>query len=129
MKRARSYEKYDKKGNHFGGLKSPKTPISVGEEYILTIEEMGKEGSGIAKLRGVSIFVNNTTPGDKVMIRITRVGRSYAAAEVFTQNVTGITTVAVVSANRISGKEGRMMEPIPSNPESAYDDRKYNILK
>ena len=82
MKRARSYEKYDEKGNHFGSLKAPKTPISVGEEYILTIEEMGKEGSGIAKLRGVSIFVNNTNPGDKVMIRITKITRSYAVAEV-----------------------------------------------
>ena len=82
MKRPRSYEKYDKKGNHFGGSKAPKTPISVGEEYILTIEEMGKEGSGIAKFRGVSIFVNNTNPGDKVMIRITKITRSYAVAEV-----------------------------------------------
>ena len=82
MKRPRRYEKYDKKGNHFGGSKAPKTPISVGEEYILTIEEMGKEGSGIAKLRGVSIFVNNTNPGDKVMIRITKITRSYAVAEV-----------------------------------------------
>ena len=51
---------------------------------------MGKEGSGIAKLRGVSIFVNNTSPGDKVMVRITKVGRSYAAAEVFTQNGTWV---------------------------------------
>jgi hypothetical protein len=42
LKRARSYEKYDKKGNHFGGLKSPKTPISVGEEYILNIEGWAK---------------------------------------------------------------------------------------
>jgi TRAM domain len=83
---------------------------------------MGKEGSGIAKLKGVSIFVNNTSPGDKVMVRITKVGRSYAAAEVFTQNVTGTTTASVVSGNRINGKEGRMMEPIPSNPESAYDE-------
>jgi predicted RNA-binding protein with TRAM domain len=88
LKRARSYEKYDEKGNHFGSLKAPKTPISVGEEYILTIEEMGKEGCGVAKLRGLSIYVNNTCPGDKVMVRITKVGRSHAAAEV-TQNVTG----------------------------------------
>ena len=62
--------------------KAPKDPISVGEEYILTIEEMGKEGSGIAKLRGISIFVNNTNPGDKVMIRITKITDSYAVAEV-----------------------------------------------
>ena len=71
------------KGNHFGGLKTPRAPISVGEEYIVTIEEMGKEGSGVARLRGVSIFVNNTNPGDKVMVRITKLGRSHAAAEVF----------------------------------------------
>ena len=71
------------KGNHFGGSKAPRAPISVGEEYIVTIEEMGKEGSGVARLRGVSIFVNNTNPGDKVMVRITKLGRSHAAAEVF----------------------------------------------
>ena len=79
MKRPRSYEKYDKKGNHFGGSKGPKNPISVGEEYI---EETGKEGFGIAKLRGISIFVNNTNPGDKVIIRITKITHSYAVAEV-----------------------------------------------
>ena len=37
-----------------------RAPISVGEEYIVTIEEMGKDGTGVAKLRGVSILVNNT---------------------------------------------------------------------
>jgi len=42
LKRPRSHEKYVNKGNHFGGSKAP----SVGEEYIVTIEEMGKEGSG-----------------------------------------------------------------------------------
>ena len=50
LKRPRSYEKYDKKGNHFGDSKAPKMPISLGEEYIVTIEEMGKEGSGVALL-------------------------------------------------------------------------------
>jgi len=58
-------------------------PISVGEEYMVTIEEMGKEGSGIARLRGVSIFVDDTNPGDKIKVRITKLGRSHAAAEVF----------------------------------------------
>lgn len=82
MKRPRSYEKYEKKDNRFGGSKAPRTPISVGEEYILTIEEMGKDASGIAKLRGVSIFVNNTSPGDKVMVRIIKITRNYAVAEV-----------------------------------------------
>jgi predicted RNA-binding protein with TRAM domain len=57
--------------------------LSVGEEYIVTIEEMGKDGSGVARLGGVSIVVNNTNPGDKVKVRITKLGRFHAAAEVF----------------------------------------------
>ena len=80
MKRPRSNEKYLNKGNHYGGSKAPKAPISVGEEYIVTIEEMDKEG---IRIKGVSIFVKNTNPGDKVKVRITKVGRSHAAAEVF----------------------------------------------
>ena len=83
LKRPRRYEKDEKKGNHFGGSKAPKTPISVGEEYIVTIQEMGKEGVGVARLRGVSILIHNTNPGDKVMVRITKVGRTFAVAEVF----------------------------------------------
>jgi predicted RNA-binding protein with TRAM domain len=83
LKRPRSHEKYLNKGNQFGGSKTPRAPISVGEEYIVTIEEMGKEGSGIARLGGVSIFVNNTNPGDKVKVRITKLGRTHATAEVF----------------------------------------------
>ena len=62
-----------------------RAPISVGEEYIVTIEEICKDGTGVAKLRGVSILVNNTNPGDKAMIRITKVERTYALAEVFNQ--------------------------------------------
>ncbi|MGB8160783.1 MAG: TRAM domain-containing protein [Nitrososphaeraceae archaeon] len=87
MKRPRRYEKDEKKGNHFGGSKAPRAPISVGEEYIVTIEEIGKEGTGVAKIRGVSILVNNTNPGDKAMIRITKVGRTYVLAEVFNQKL------------------------------------------
>ena len=74
LKRPRGrHENDEKKGNHFGQLKAPRTPVSVGEEYIVTIEEMGKEGVGVAKLRGVSILIHNTNLGDKVMARITKV--------------------------------------------------------
>ena len=44
---------------------------------------MGKQGEGVAKLRGVSILINNTNPGDKVMVRITKVGQTYGVAELF----------------------------------------------
>ncbi len=90
MKRPRSYEKFEKKSNRFGGSKAPRTPISVGEEYIVTIAETGKSGIGVAKLRGFVILVNNTNPGDKVMIRITKVGSSHAIAEVFSRDGNGL---------------------------------------
>jgi predicted RNA-binding protein with TRAM domain len=48
LKKPRSYEKYEKKDSRFGGSEAPKNPISIGEEYIVTIEEMGKEGTGAA---------------------------------------------------------------------------------
>ena len=42
---------------------------------------------GVAKIDGFVILVNNTKPEDRVMIRITKVGSGFAAAEVFSQNV------------------------------------------
>ena len=82
MKRPRSHEKYVNKGNQFGGSKAPRAPISVGEEYIVTIEETSKSGTGVAKIRGFVVLVKNSNPGEKVKIRIKQVGRSHAVADV-----------------------------------------------
>jgi predicted RNA-binding protein with TRAM domain len=88
LKKPRSYERYEKKSDRYGGSKAPRNPTSVGEEYIVTIEETGKSGIGVAKIRGFVVLVNNTNPGDKVMVRITKVAPSFAAAEVISNNVT-----------------------------------------
>ncbi|MGB8163398.1 MAG: TRAM domain-containing protein [Nitrososphaeraceae archaeon] len=82
MKRPRSYERYEKKSDHYGGSKSPKNPISVGEEYIVTIEETSKSGTGVAKIRGFVVLVNNSNPGERVKIRVKQVIRSHAVADV-----------------------------------------------
>ena len=82
MKKPRSYEKYEKKDNRFGGSKAPSNPISVGEEYIVTIEETSKSGIGVAKVRGFVVLVNNSNPGERVKIRIKRVGLNHAVADV-----------------------------------------------
>ena len=87
MKGPRRHERNEKKGNRFGGLKAPKTPVSVGEEYNVKIEEISRQGMGVAKIDGFVILVNNTKPGNRVMIRITKVGSGFAAAEVFSQNI------------------------------------------
>lgn len=88
MKKPRSYEKFDRKSNRFGGLKAPRNPVSIGEEYIVTIEEMGNHGVGVgvAKLKGLSILVRDTNLGDKVMIRITKVTPSSATATIIHKN-------------------------------------------
>ncbi len=57
----------------------------VGEEYTVKILEISKRGDGIAKIRGLVIFVPGVSPGDSVKVRITRVGRRYATAEVVSE--------------------------------------------
>ncbi len=48
----------------------------------MEIQETSRRGEGIARIKGLVCFVPNTKPGDKVKIRITRVSRRAAEAEV-----------------------------------------------
>jgi predicted RNA-binding protein with TRAM domain len=58
-------------------------PVKVGEEFDVKIESMSKRGdAGVAKVEGLVIFVAGTKVGDQVRIKITRVGRGYATAEI-----------------------------------------------
>jgi predicted RNA-binding protein with TRAM domain len=64
--------------------------VRVGEEYDVKIESMSKRGdSGVARVQGLVIFVAGTNVGDNVKIRITKVGRGYATAEVAGQAAAG----------------------------------------
>jgi predicted RNA-binding protein with TRAM domain len=64
--------------------------VRVGEEYDVKIESMSKRGdSGVARVQGLVIFVAGTNVGDSVKIRITKVGRGYATAEVAGQAAAG----------------------------------------
>ncbi|MHC1623050.1 MAG: TRAM domain-containing protein [Candidatus Methanospirareceae archaeon] len=65
-----------------GGFSSP---INVGETYDVTIEDVGREGDGIARVEGFVCFVPNTKKGDNVKIRITKVSRRVGFAEVVTE--------------------------------------------
>lgn len=57
-------------------------PVNVGDIIDVEITEVSKRGDGIARVKGFVIFVPNTKPGDKVKVKITRIGRTYAIAEV-----------------------------------------------
>jgi len=66
----------------FYGERFRLTPVEVGKEYDVEIVETSRRGEGIARIQGLVIFVPNTQPGDKVKVRITKIGRRHANAEV-----------------------------------------------
>jgi 23S rRNA (uracil1939-C5)-methyltransferase len=57
-------------------------PVSEGETYDVTIEDVAREGDGIARVQGFVIFVPNTKVGDAVKIRVDKVMRRFAIAAV-----------------------------------------------
>lgn len=69
--------------SRFGGPRPFKpSPVHVGEEYDVKIESLSKRGdSGVARVQGLVIFVTGTKVGDAVKVRISKVGRGYATAE------------------------------------------------
>jgi predicted RNA-binding protein with TRAM domain len=78
-------------GRGRGGFGGPRpfrpAPVKVGEEFEVKIESMSKRGdAGVAKVEGLVIFVAGTKVGDTVKIRITKVGRGYATAEIASQS-------------------------------------------
>ncbi|WP_177187974.1 TRAM domain-containing protein [Methanolobus profundi] len=57
-------------------------PVEAGESYDVTIEDIAREGDGIARVSGFVVFVPNTTVGDEVTIKVTKVMRKFAFGEV-----------------------------------------------
>ena len=64
------------------GKRFPPKPVELGKEYDVEIQEVSRRGEGIARIKGLVTFVPNTKPGDKVKIKITRISRRFAEAEV-----------------------------------------------
>ena len=56
-------------------------PVEEGETYDVTIEDLAREGDGIARVSGFVIFVPETQVGDEVTIKVTRVLRKFAFGE------------------------------------------------
>ncbi len=69
-------------GRRSYGPRFPPKPVEVGKEYDVEIQETSRRGEGIARIKGLVVFVPNTKPGDKVKVRITRISRRFCEAEV-----------------------------------------------
>lgn len=57
---------------------APAAPVEVGKEYDVKIEDIAREGDGIARIEGFIIFVPETKVGDMVKIKIDKVMRRFA---------------------------------------------------
>ena len=69
------------KGRGYSGSFKP-CPVEMGGEYEVDITETSRQGEGIAKIQGFIIFVANAKLRDHLKIKITRIGRSTANAEI-----------------------------------------------
>jgi len=57
-------------------------PVNQGDEIEVTIESTGAKGDGIAKVNNFVVIVPGVKQGDKVKVKITRVLKKMAFAEV-----------------------------------------------
>ena len=68
----------------FGGGRPPMgpKPVEVGKEYDVEVTELSRRGDGVAKVQGFVIFVQGAKVGQKVKIKVDRVGPRFASATV-----------------------------------------------
>ncbi|CCQ37974.1 23S rRNA (uridine-2'-O-) methyltransferase [Natronomonas moolapensis 8.8.11] len=56
-------------------------PVREGDRVEVDVEDVGREGDGIAKLAGYTVFVPDTDPGETVEIRVTGVKPRFGFGE------------------------------------------------
>ncbi|MDG6244787.1 MAG: TRAM domain-containing protein [Methanolobus sp.] len=56
-------------------------PVEAGNNYDVTIEDIAREGDGIARVSGFVVFVPNTKVGDEVTITVNKVMSKFAFGE------------------------------------------------
>jgi len=61
---------------------SRSVPVEEGKVYDVTIQDIARQGDGIARIEGFVIFVPGTKVGDEVRIKVERVLPKFAFASV-----------------------------------------------
>lgn len=56
--------------------------MKVSDEYIVTVEKLTNLGLGLAKVDGFVVFIANSCPQDKLKIKITKVNKNFATANI-----------------------------------------------
>ncbi|WP_254767250.1 TRAM domain-containing protein [Salinilacihabitans rarus] len=84
ISRDRSEDGSDSAGSRRSGPPSePQPPVDVGETRYVEIEDIGKQGDGIARVeRGYVIIVPGAEVGERVKIEVTEVKSNFAVGEI-----------------------------------------------
>jgi predicted RNA-binding protein with TRAM domain len=64
-------------GSSMGGS-APAAPVEAGKEYDVEIQDIAREGDGIARVEGFVIFVPEAKVGDRTKIQVDKVMRRFA---------------------------------------------------
>lgn len=54
--------------------------VKKNDQLVIKIEDIGTNGEGIGKHEGYTLFVKNTTIGDKVLVKVIKAGKTYGYA-------------------------------------------------
>jgi predicted RNA-binding protein with TRAM domain len=75
-------ERRGRRFNRDRGMRFKPKPVEMGKEYDVEVQEVSRRGEGIARIEGLVTFIPNAKPGDHLRIKITRIGRRFAEAEI-----------------------------------------------
>ncbi|NHX36952.1 MULTISPECIES: TRAM domain-containing protein [Halolamina] len=68
---------------HTGGEGEPQPPVEKGEVRYVEVEDIGKQGDGIARVeRGYVIIVPGADVGERVKIEVSEVKSNFAVGEI-----------------------------------------------
>ena len=56
--------------------------MNINDELTVTIEKLSNLGTGIARVDGFVIFVENACPQDELKVIITKINKNYANAKI-----------------------------------------------
>jgi len=104
----------ENRGGFGGGSRPPMgpKPVEVGKEYDVEVTELSRRGDGVAKVQGFVIFVQGAKVGQKVKIKVDRVGPRFASATVVSGSATsaGGSEAASTDSDSESGSESTTEE-------------------
>ena len=70
-----------------GAPPEPQPPVEIGETRYVEIEDLGKQGDGIARVeRGYVIIVPGAEVGERVKIEVTEVKSNFAVGEIIEED-------------------------------------------